>query len=126
MLHKVENRRKKKNFFTEDLSREWTIHHAGELIIGMEDIDGHVGRRIDGFQEVHRGLSPGERNVEERMLLEFCEAKHLGTANTWYRKADKMKITYGSGCNESEIDFCIMKKVDHKFSIDVKVITGEL
>ena len=39
------------------------------------------------------------------MLLEFCDAKHLCIANTWYRKADKKKIIYGSGCNESEIEF---------------------
>ena len=31
------------------------------------------------------------------------------------KKADKKKITYGSGCDKSEIDFCIMGKVDGKF-----------
>ena len=44
------------------------------------------------------------------MLLQFCDAKHLCVANTWYRKADMKNITYGSGCNESEIDFCIKGK----------------
>ena len=44
------------------------------------------------------------------MLLEFCDAKHL-----CIRKADKKKITYGSGCNKSEIDFSIMRKIDCKF-----------
>ena len=39
------------------------------------------------------------------MLLEFYYAKHLCIANTWFRKADNKKITYGSGCNEIEIDF---------------------
>ena len=29
-------------------------------------------------------------------------------------------------CNISEIDYCIMGKVDHKFLKNVKVITGEL
>ena len=42
------------------------------------------------------------------MLLEFCDAKHLCIANTWLRKADKKKITHGSGCNKSEIDFGIL------------------
>ena len=59
------------------------------------------------------------------MLLEFCDAKHICITNTWFRKADKKRITYGSRCNESEIDFCIMGKVDH-FLFYVKVITGEL
>ena len=60
------------------------------------------------------------------MLLELCDAKHLCIANTWSRKADKKKITYGSGCNESDINFCIIGKVDRKFLKNVKVITGEL
>ena len=60
------------------------------------------------------------------MLLEFCDAKHLCIANTWLRKADKKRLTYVSGCIKSEIDFCIMGKVDRKFMKNVKVITGEL
>ena len=59
------------------------------------------------------------------MPVEFCDAKHLFIANTWLRKADKKKITYGSGCNESKINFFIIGKVDSKFSKNVKVITGE-
>ena len=39
------------------------------------------------------------------MLLECCGARHLCTTDTWYGKGDKKKITYGSGCNESEIGF---------------------
>ena len=34
----------------EDLSREWITYHMSELIIGMGDLNGHVGRNIDGFQ----------------------------------------------------------------------------
>ena len=60
------------------------------------------------------------------MLLEFCDAKYLCIASRWFRKADKKKITYGSGCNISEIDFCIMGKVNRKFLGNDKVITGEL
>ena len=90
-----------------------------ELIIGMRDLYRHVGRNIDGFHGVHRGFSIGKR------CQEFCDAKHLYIANTWLTKADKKKITYGSRCNKSEIDYCIMKKVDCKFYKNVKVITGE-
>ena len=55
------------------------------------------------------------------MLLEFCDAKHLRIANTWFRKADEKKITYGSGCNKSYIDFCIMIKVDSNFFFNVDI-----
>ena len=51
---------------------------------------------------------------------------YLCVANTWLRKADKEKVTYGSGCKESEIDFCIMGKVERKFLRNVKVNIVEL
>ena len=59
MLQKVENRWNKKIFY-EDQSMEWTTHHMRELIIGMGDINRHIGRNIDGSQGVHSGLSFGE------------------------------------------------------------------
>ena len=59
-----------------------------ELIFGMGDVCGHVGRNIDGFMGVNEGLSVGGRNQEGRMLL--C------IANAWFGKADKKKIAYGS------------------------------
>ena len=40
-------------------------------------------------------------------------------ANTSFRKADKKKLTNGSGCNVSEIDLCIMGKGDQQFSENV-------
>ena len=52
MLHKVENLIKK-NFYDEDLSRELSTNHTSQLTIGMRNINGHVGRNIDGLQGVH-------------------------------------------------------------------------
>ena len=46
MLHKVENRWKNKKIFYEDVSREWTTHHTSELIIGMGDFNGHIGKTL--------------------------------------------------------------------------------
>ena len=67
-----------------------------ELIIGMGDCNGHVGGNIDGLQGIHGGFSIGERNQEGRMLLQFCDAKHLCIASAWIRKADNKKVAYGS------------------------------
>ena len=61
-----------------------------ELIIGMGDFSGH-GRKIDGFLGVHGESNISERHQEGRMLLEFCDAKHLCIAKTWFRKADKKR-----------------------------------
>ena len=60
------------------------------------------------------------------MLQELCDAKHLCIANTWLRKADKKKITFGSGCNEMETGICIIGKLDRKFLKNVIVISREL
>ena len=35
-----------RNFLSEDPSREWTSHHMSELIIGMGDFTGLVGRNM--------------------------------------------------------------------------------
>ena len=78
-------------FLNEYLSREWTTHHTREQIIGVGDLNGHVGRNTDGFQSVHGGLSIGERNQEGRMLLQLCDAKHSCISNTWLRNTDNKK-----------------------------------
>ena len=32
----------------------------------------HIGRHIDGFDQVHVGYDIGERNLGERILFVFC------------------------------------------------------
>ena len=36
----------------------------GELVLGMGDFNGHVGKWIAGYDDVHGGYGIGERNVE--------------------------------------------------------------
>ena len=38
----------------------------------LGDLKGHIGRHIDGFDGVHGGYAVGQRNLERRMILEFC------------------------------------------------------
>ena len=47
------------------------------MVLGMGDFNGHVGKRIDGFESIHGGNGFGERNVEGEMLLKFCDEKEL-------------------------------------------------
>ena len=75
--------------FYDDLRSEWDMQSVGELVLGMGDFNGHVGKRIEGYEDVHGGYGIGERNVEEKMLLEFCDEKELCVANTWFRKGEK-------------------------------------
>ena len=46
------------------------------------NFNGHVERRIDGFEDVHGGYGSGERNDEGRRRSEFCDENELCMANT--------------------------------------------
>ena len=57
---------------------------------------------------MHGGNGFGERNLEGRILLKFCDEKGLCVANTWFKKRDQRKVTFRSGENETEIDYIIV------------------
>jgi len=80
-----------KHRFYDKLASEWDLRSPGEMVLGLEDFNGHVGKHIDDFENVHGGNGIGERNAEGRMLLEFCDENELCVANTWYRKQEKKK-----------------------------------
>ena len=117
----------KKERFYGDLGSEWDVHSVGELVLGMGDFNGHDGKRIEGYEDGNGGNGIRERNVEGKMLLEFCDEKELYCmANTWFRKGEKRKVTYSTGENETEIDFVLVGKGNRKYLRDMKVIPGEL
>ena len=63
-----------KTSFYDKLKCEWDMHSADDLIMRVGDINGHIGRHVDGFDG---GYGEGQRNLEERMLLEFGLEKEL-------------------------------------------------
>ena len=71
-----------KEWFYDKIESEWDLQNVGELVLSMGDFNGHIGKWIDGFEGVHEGNGIGARNVEGRMLLEFCDEKELCVANT--------------------------------------------
>ena len=79
---------------------------------------GHVGKQIEGYEDVHGGNGIGERNVEGKLLLEFCDEKELCVANTWFRKRKKRKVTYSTGENGTETDFLLVGKENRKYLRD--------
>ena len=114
----------KKERFYDDFRSEWDLRSMTELVLGMGDFNGRVGKWIESYEGVHGGNRIGERNVEGKMLLEFCDAKELCTANTWFKKGEKRKVTYSTGRNGTEIDFVLVGKKNRKYLRDVKVIPG--
>ena len=82
----------------DDLRSEWDLQCVGELVLGMGDFNGHVGKRIEVYKGMHGGNGIVQRNVEGKML-EFCDEKELFVANAWFRKGEKKKVTYSAGEN---------------------------
>ena len=48
------------------------MYSADDLVMCLGDFNGHVDRHIAGFDGVHEGYGVGQRNLEGRMILEFC------------------------------------------------------
>ena len=83
------------------------------MTLRIGDFNGHVGKKLNGFESIHGGNKIGEKNLKGR--LEFRDQKNLCVANTWFKKKKKRKTTYCSGVNEIEIDFVLVKKESRKF-----------
>ena len=94
-----------KDQFDNDMASKRDLQNPGEMILDLGDFNGHVEGRIDVFEGVQGGNETGERKVEGRRLLEFCDEKQLCVANTRFEKKQRRKTTYIMGGNESEIDF---------------------
>ena len=48
-----------KERFNDDLRSEWDLHSMGELILGMGNFNGHVGKLIEGNEGVYGGNGIG-------------------------------------------------------------------
>ena len=61
--------------FYEEMAREWSMGNAHELVLGLGDFNGHVGKCAEGFEGIHGGYGIGKRQAEGRMLLDFWDQK---------------------------------------------------
>ena len=115
-----------KEKFYEEIARGCEVENANEVLICLGDFNGHIGKKVDGFEGVHGGFGIDKSNLEGRLPLEFCVEKDLCVGNSWFKKKDSRKVTFNRGCSRTEIDFVLMKKRQRKFLMDVRVIGGEL
>ena len=76
------------------------MHSTGDLVMSMGDFNGHINRHIDGFDGVHGQYDVGERNLDGRILFEFCPKRELCVINTWLKREEKRKVTFIIGENE--------------------------
>ena len=73
------------------MAGECDLQNHSEVVLGMRDFNGHVGRRIDGFEGMHCGYGIGKRNVEGRRPLEFCDEKELCVASNGLKRRSREK-----------------------------------
>ena len=115
-----------KEKFYEKMARGCEVENANEVLICLGDFNGPIGKKVDGFEGVHGGFGIGKRNLEGRLLLEFCVEKDLCVGKSWFKKKDSKKVTFNGGRSGKEIYFVLMKKRQRKFLMDVRVLGGEL
>ena len=108
------------------MARVCEVENEKEVLICLGDFNGHIGKEVDGFEGVHGGFGIGKRNMEGRLLLDFCVEKGMCVGNSWFKKKDNRKITFNGGYSGTETDFVLMKSSQRKFLKDVRAIWSEL
>ena len=74
------------------MAYEWDLQKSDKMVLALRDCNGYVRKYIDGVEGMHGGNSFGIRNIEGRMLLEFCDEKELCVANTGCRQSPWKKF----------------------------------
>ena len=116
MLRKMEELLKKGSLFITKLKCELDVYSADDLAMCLVDFDGHVGRHINGLDDVHGEYGVCQNNFEGRMLLRSCLEEELCVSNTWHKREEKRKVTFRMGENDTEIDCVDKEKIQTAYS----------
>ena len=119
-----------KDKFYETLTQHMTKIGEKDLAILGADLNGHVGKKADGYESVHGGFGYGTRNPEGERVLDFALSQDMVVTNTYYKKRDSRLITYQTGqppekVIKTQVDYILVRAHDKKIIRDVKVIPGE-
>uniref|UniRef100_UPI00358E89BF craniofacial development protein 2-like n=1 Tax=Myxine glutinosa TaxID=7769 RepID=UPI00358E89BF len=79
-----------------------------EVVVVGGDLNGHVGRSMDGFEGVHGGYGYGVRNGEGERILEFADGADLLICYTQFQKEDNKLVTYTSGGSTTTVDYLLV------------------
>ena len=112
--------------FHEEMTRGCEVNNKKEVLICLGDFNGFIGKKVDGLEEIHGGFGIGRRNVEGRLLLEFCVKKSMCVGNSWFKKKNNEKVTFNEVCSATETDFVLMNRRQRKFLKDLRIIGSEL
>ena len=73
------------------------IVSVDDLVVCFCGFNAYVGRYIDGFDGFHGRHDVGKRNFKGSILLEVCLEKELCVSNTWFKREEKLKVTFRFG-----------------------------
>ena len=76
-----------------------------EILVVAGDLNGHVGKHTDGFDNIHGGNGFGDRNSDGTRILDMCTATNLAITNTFFKNSDSKLVTYKSGTSCTQIDY---------------------
>ncbi|XP_064117685.1 uncharacterized protein LOC135223110 [Macrobrachium nipponense] len=103
----MECQEQEKELFSQEFEAAIKTVKEEKLLIGA-DMNGRVGKRRDGYQEVHGGHGFAIRNGDGDYLIEMAQSFELACMNTWFPKLDKYLTSYESGGVQSKIDYIMV------------------
>ena len=95
----------------------------GKYVV-LGDMNGHVGRDVDGFEGVHGGNGFGDCNAEGEAILEFATCFNLVVANTFFTKETQKLVTYESGGVSSVVDYMLGVRSESGYTSGVNPLTA--
>ena len=81
------------------------MFRQNEEVIVMGDLNGHVGQRTQGYEQVieHHGI--GQRNTEGDGILNFCNGNGMKIMNTYFQHGETHEYTwYGWNGTKQQYD----------------------
>ena len=121
----VNNSMDEKNGFWEDLDGLIESTSTEERIVPGADLNGHVGKRNIGDEEIMGRYGAETKNKEGSMVVDFVKRTDLAIVNTYFKKKDKHKLTYKSGGKSTQVDYVMCRRRNLKEICDCKVILNE-
>ena len=106
----VNNSMEEKNDFGEDLDGLIESISTKKRIVLGADLNGHVGERNIGDEEIMRRCGAGTRKKEGSMVVDFGKRMDLAIVNTYFKKKDKHRVTYKSGGKSTQATLCDVQK----------------
>ena len=120
----INNSMEEKNDFWQDLDGLIESVSKEERIVLGADLNGHVGKRNIGDEEIMGRYGAGTKNKQGLMVVNFAKRMDLAIVNTSFKKKDKHRVMYKSGGKSTQTDY-VMCRRSLKEMCDCKAIVNE-